>query len=152
MVTTLETIEIQPKLKIPTISIPSDDCVVHTGQIIEDGEDGKPVIVYEGNPYYLHKGEHVECSPVTSVGEYIAISRLTGVDGTEGMGERLWDVCVALAQTILGWNWTDNASQPLEQPFQNPKVFTNLSNEELLWLLMASKRPAQETGDERKNA
>ena len=151
MLDTLDIKETKPKLKIPAVSIPSDDCVVHVGQVIKDGEDGKPIITYEGDPYYLHKGEHVECSPVTSVGEYIAISKLTTIDESGEMGDRLWDICVALSQTIIDWDWTDLAGEPMDPPRNNPRVFMNLSNEELMYLLMVGKRPAVETGDERKN-
>ena len=57
------------KPKIPTVKVPSDECAISIGQIIEDGE-----IVEPGTPHYVHIGEWVEIMPVMAVKEVMQLS------------------------------------------------------------------------------
>ena len=50
------------KWKILPVRIESDDCEVHGGRVIEDGEIKDP-----GTAYKVHKGEWVELLPCRSL-------------------------------------------------------------------------------------
>ena len=132
------------KPKIPTVKVPSDECSISIGQIIEDGE-----IVEPGTPHYVHIGEWVEIMPVMAVKEVMQLSRLQrGSDDPSGLGESLSQLCKELSKRIIAWNWTDLVGELMEQPYNRPDVIEELSSDELLWLVNASG--VQERSDTRK--
>ena len=132
------------KPKIPTVKVPSDECAISIGQIIEDGE-----ITEAGTPHYVHIGEWVEIMPVMAVKEVMQLSRLQrGSDDPSGLGESLSQLCKELSKRIIAWNWTDLVGQPMEQPYNRPDVLEELASDELLWLVNASG--VQEGADARK--
>ena len=64
----------------------ADDCAIHIGQIIEDGE-----VTDTGTPHYIHEGEWVEILPVMTVREVMQISRLQNSTGDSStLGENLF--------------------------------------------------------------
>tara|TARA_Y100000310_G_C20407687_1_gene680430 strand:+ start:124 stop:633 length:510 start_codon:yes stop_codon:yes gene_type:complete len=135
-----------PESKIPLITIPSDDCVVRTGQVIKDGE-----IIDEGQAYHVHKGESIQIIPVMTVGELIALGRLqsatVGEGAAEALGTQMGNLCLELSQRIISWNWTDLMGQPMAQPYQRPDILGSLTNDELLYLVVAAQ--GRETPEER---
>jgi hypothetical protein len=134
---------IDKKRKIPLLTVPSDDCVIHVGRVVRDGE-----LVHPGTAYHVHQGEWIKITPVTTVGQFVATSKMLVA---ETSGEGLMDLCMVLSQVLVEWNWTDNDGEPLEQPYRNPRAIMGLSDEEMLWLMMAVRTPAQEPAEERKN-
>ena len=144
-----------PRLKVPLEWIPSDDCVVHVGQVI-DMESDEPKIVEQGTPYHIHQGEEVGLLPASSLSQYVKLIRLIDViQGipTEQMGksegkaldlmirklggdlEKALDgLCAALADHIGDWTWTDMQSYPLDKPYKNPEVIKALTTDEVLYL------------------
>ena len=40
-----------------------------------------------------------------------------------------------MSRIIIAWNWTDEDSEPLPQPKDNPAVFEELMLDELMWLV-----------------
>ena len=132
------------KPKIPATKVPSDECFISIGQVIEDGE-----IVDPGKPHYVHQGEWVEILPVMTVKEVMQISKLqnAGEDGFR-LGENLTALCGELARRVIRWNWTGLMGEKLEQPYGRPDVLEQLSSEELMWLMTATG--TQESPDERK--
>jgi len=132
------------KPKIPTVKVPSDECFLSIGQVIEDG-----VVVDPGIPHYVHKGEWVEILPVMTVKEVMQISRLQNAsEEGNNLGENLTQLCAELSRRVIAWNWTGLMGETLEQPYQRPDVLEGLSSEELMWLMTASG--TQESSDERK--
>ena len=132
------------KPKIPTVKVPSDECAISIGQIIEDGE-----ITEAGTPHYVHIGEWVEIMPVMAVKEVMQLSRLQrGSDDPSGLGESLSQLCKELSKRTIAWNWTDLVGELMEQPYNRPDVIEELSSDELLWLVNASG--VQEGADARK--
>ena len=132
------------KPKIPAVKIPSDDCAINVGQVIEDGE-----VVTPGTPYCVHQGEWVEILPVITVAEVMNISRLQNAAAdTTGLDQSLHDLCKELAKRLIAWNWTDLMGEPLEQPFNRPDILEGLSSEELMWLMSATN--TKESADARK--
>lgn len=129
--------EAPPKLKIPPRIVLSDDCTVYVDREITDG-----VITNQGTPYKVHEGEWVEINPARSMAEMMAMSDIQG----EGAFDEL---CVRLSERLFSWTWTNNASEPMAQPYKNPAVLKQITDDELMWLLAASK--GQETSTERKN-
>ena len=126
----------KPKSKLPTIQIPSDDCIVSIGQVVEDGE-----IKDEGTPYYVHEGEWIEVIPVMTVREVLQLSKLqAGMSGDNNIGDNLGMLCVELSKRIMAWNWTDMMGEPLAQPYKNPEVLEEVTSEELLWLVSATSQ------------
>lgn len=123
--------------------IPSDDCVV----------------TINGTEYHPHEGEWVEVLAGMTVREYQALSRLVdyGMQLLAAQGEpdeqqqvmRLTDqqmdeLCVALADRVLDWNWTDLRGRPLPKPDGTPEPLRRLQAQELRWLSTATQgeRPA----------
>ena len=49
---------------------------------------------------------------------------------------------------VVDWNWTGIDGEPMPKPYKNPKVFKDLQNEELIWLVSAT---VGETPSEQKN-
>ena len=132
------------KPKIPTVKVPSDECAISIGQVIEDGE-----IVEPGTPHYVHIGEWVEIMPVMAVKEVMQLSRLQrGNDDPNGLGDSLSQLCQELCKRIISWNWTDLVGEVMAQPYNRPDVLEELSSDELLWLVNASG--VQEGADARK--
>ena len=132
------------KPKIPTVKVPSDECAINIGQVIEDGEVGEA-----GTPHYVHIGEWVEIMPVMAVKEVRQLSRLQrGSDDPSGLGESLSQLCKELSKRIISWNWTDLVGEVMAQPYNRPDVLEELSSDELLWLVNASG--VQEGADARK--
>ena len=39
-----------------------------------------------------------------------------------------------LAQVVLAWNWVDNQANPLPQPFENPDIFHELLDNEMVFI------------------
>ncbi len=147
-------------LKIPAEKIPSDDCVVHVGRIIE-GNQIKSI----GTPYHVHKGEWIEVLPVRSMASYVELQKLissfqsASKEDVEketdlnavlqtvervvvNLDEALDRICQELGRRIKGWNWTDMESEP--QPPPSPEVFRELDEEELFYLVrvIQGERPA----------
>jgi len=132
------------KPKIPTVKVPSDECFLSIGQVIEDG-----VVTDPGTPHYVHKGEWVEILPVMTVKEVMQISKLQNAgDDAGGLGQNLSLLCIELSRRVIAWNWTGLMGEKLEQPYQRPDVLEGLSSEELMWLMTATG--SQESPDERK--
>ena len=142
--------ETKSKWKIPPVRIESDDCEVHVGRVIEDGE-----ITEEGNAYHVHEGEWVELLPCRTLAEIMALDDLAKMarDSAavvmDGPGF-LRVLCQELSQRIVSWNWTGMDSMPLAQPHNAPTVLERLTDDELLWLLSAAQ--GGETSADRKNA
>ena len=92
-------------MKIPPKRVPSDDCLVYVGRVIEGDK-----ITNQGKGYAVHEGEWVETLPVATVAEAIAISRMLNVTikQVNKIAEGLDQICEGLAKRIIGWNWTDN--------------------------------------------
>lgn len=146
-----------PRRKIPAEWVPSDDCVVYRGRVIEEGN-----IIVQGTPHYIHQGEWVEVLPVGNMREFLAVSKLGAAFGdigrdmmgsamAAGLAEKaLDDICDVLAERVLSWTWTDNDFHPLSPPFRNRDVFRHtIGVEELLWLVGAIQG---ETKGQEKNA
>ena len=131
--------------KIPPQRIPSDDCTVYIGRVIEDGE-----ITEEGTPYKVHEGEYVELFPVQSLSELIALSDIMAVTRDPEAFGAMRQLCRSLSERVVSWDWTGNDGQPLAQPHNNPEVLESLTNDELMWLFSAVK--GKETEADRKNA
>lgn len=133
-------------MKIPPRRVPSDDCTVCIGREIKDGQ-----IVNAGTPYRVHEGEWVEVLPIVSVRRWLSLRHM--MDGTASDGaslEKALDaLCHELSERVMAWNWTDMSGQPLPQPYRNEAVFRDLSDDEILWLALASQG---ESPGERKNA
>jgi len=143
--------------KVPAVTIPSDDCIVHVGMVVEDGK-----IVEEGESYAVHQGETVTLIPNPNVREYLALQRLSAAlangvpDGDAGReAERaLDDLCDLLARRIVSWTWTDEYGDPWPQPKRNPAVLKELDSEELFYLVSAAKgeAPGQRKNGSRPSA
>jgi hypothetical protein len=132
------------KFKIPPQKIDSSDCVVHIGQRIEDGE-----IVDQGEPHKVHVGEWIKVIPIMSMKESISLIGISQMTDDIVKAERsLTEMCISLSKRVVDWNWTGLDSEPLDKPYQNPEVFENLNNEEIIWLVNAS---LGETPSEQKN-
>ena len=154
--------------RLPTIRVPSDDCAIMMGQVIEDGK-----VVEEGEAYYVHTGEWVELIPVHSIKEQLALTSIMGAadylnEGTEddtpeqakakadafmvfrqSQNASMTALSEELAKRVIRWSWTDALTgEPLPQPHKRPDVIQGLYDEEFLWLLTASKG---ESSSERKN-
>ncbi len=134
--------------KIPTIAYPSDDCLVYVGREVENGE-----VVAEGVGYSVHKGETVHIIPMQSVGEITARATLLFQSQDADDGPRSTEVferlCARVSKRIVSWDWTDMMGNPYEQPYGNPEVVKDLTNDELVWLIQRTTN--QETPEERKN-
>lgn len=132
------------KPKIPTSRIPSDECAINIGQIVEDGE-----IIDPGIPHYIHLGESVEIIPIVTVKEVVYLSRLQqGVNDSANFGDSLDRLCQELSKRIVAWDWTDLMGEVMEQPYNRPDVLAALTSDELLWLVGATN--GQESDDTRK--
>ena len=137
--------------KIPPRRVDSSDCVVYVGRVVKDGKITEP-----GTPYKVHEGEWVEVLPVPTMQDYLVVGSLFGTDGNASpteqlvaMGKALDNVCLQLSTRLTAWNWTDMQGLPLPQPHGNPAVLKSLTNDELVWLLLAARG---ESPAERKNA
>ena len=89
--------------KIPANRVPSDECSINIGRVVEDGE-----ITDEGVSHFVHQGEWGEVLPVATVREVMQLSKLqqgTNIDGQ--LGENLGRLCDELSRRIIAWNWTD---------------------------------------------
>ncbi len=129
--------------KIPARRVSSDDCAVHVGRKIEGKKITDPGIEYK-----VHEGEWVDVIPMAAVRQYLAIRDLQS--GKEAQMEGGLDkLCIQLAERVTAWNWKDNEGAALPQPYHNPAVLQQLTEDELLWLFTAV---LGETLGERKNA
>ena len=148
--TSIDTTE--PKPKVPWNTIPSDDCVIHPSQIIQDGQ-----VVHEGEAIYPHVGESVAVLAVTTVGEFITVSKLIGLaDENEdvqatavALGGHFEKLCLSLSKRIVQWTWTDMMGQPMGQPYNRPDILAGVSAEEIVYLAGLSGQP--QTEEMRKN-
>lgn len=130
--------------KIKPRKIDSSDCVVYIGQVIE-GEK----IVDKGEAIPMHENEWVEIIPVMTMKESFALMKIANITDTSSDADKsLEEVCVALSNRVVDWNWTGIDGEELEKPYKNSNVFKNLYNEELIWLITTS---TGETKTERKN-
>ena len=129
--------------KIPTRRVKSDDCVIHIGRQV-DVEKG--IITDMGEAYYIHKNEWVEVIPLCSVQQFIAWNKLrTGaVSDSVNLEKAMNALCHELSNKIVKWNWTDNEGRKLPQPYKNPEVLIDLTEEELLWLSTSLTETAQQ--------
>lgn len=128
----------ETKWKIPPVKVLSDDCAIYVDRVIEDGE-----ITEQGTPHKVHEGEWIEVLQVRTLGE---IAALTEMSGSEGISLR--SVCTEVAKRVVAWNWTGLDSEPLAQPYRNPDVLMDLTDDELAWVIGAAK--GQETSADRK--
>ena len=138
-------------LKVPTKKVLSDDCAVNIGRRVQGGQ-----IVNPGEPHYIHKGEWVEVIQLGSIAQYMSLSGLlqsgSGTISPEELAqiETSFTLLVKqLSKRVIEWNWTDLTGDPLPQPYKNEEVLKSLTEDELLWLLVAI---SGETKGERKNA
>lgn len=137
-------------LKIPLRRVMADDCAIVLGRVILDGQITKP-----GTPYYVHQGEWVDFMPVQSVEDMVMAIRTLSIakDGGEEtpimIADRISAWCDRLAHSVIMWNWTGLAGEPLPQPYGRPDVLMGLSNDELIWII--NQAQAMETPVERKN-
>ena len=121
------------KSKIPTKIVPSDDCVVHIGRQIEGN-----TIVDQGQEIRPHMGEWVKVQPVVNLRQYIAINKLTKgafSEDPDSLESGLNELCRHLANRLIEWNWTDDRYEPLPQPYKNPDVLYDLTEDELIYLV-----------------
>ena len=135
----------EKKFKIPPKKIDSSDCVVHFGQHIQDGK-----VVDKGEPFAIHENEWVKIIPVTTMGESLALMNITAIDTETGANaqESFGVLCDSLSKRVVDWNWTGIDGELMPKPYKNPKVFKDLQNEELIWLVSAT---VGETPSEQKN-
>ena len=133
--------------KLPARRITSDDCAIY---IDREVDVDKKEIINKGTPYYVHKGEWLDILPLVSVRQFIAWNKLTqAFSGDINVMEAgLNELCIQLSNRIIQWNWTDNEGYALPQPYKNPEVLKELSDDEILWLASAMV----ETPGQRKNA
>lgn len=149
----------KPRLKIPPVRIPSDDCLVYEGRIYNTTGVDK-----EGTPYPVHEKEWVEIIRVGSIGQYLnltslAISGMSLQDTERELADKIGDVKAItdsvnmlyeeIASRVVDWNWTDLTGEPLPNPYKRPDIIRSLSSDEVLWLRSAIQG---ETPAERKNA
>tara|TARA_Y100000310_G_scaffold330185_1_gene401419 strand:+ start:1283 stop:1804 length:522 start_codon:yes stop_codon:yes gene_type:complete len=135
--------------KIEPVTVPSDNCVVMTGQVIKDGK-----VAHPGTPHHIHEGETVTLLPVSSVKERLAITRIAAVGDSEDPLETyqaygaMDDLAIALSQRVLEWTWTDMFGHPMPQPHNEPEVIRALQDEELIWLMSATVETEEDRGNE----
>ena len=144
-----------PNTKTKPIKIDCSDCLVHEGQVIEDGE-----ITVKGTETFPHKGESVWITPVVTVGEQVIASHFVKFAKTIGKEQEeeqllnmigdMADLTFALSVRVLAWDWTGEDFAPLAKPWGNHGVFATLTNEELFFLFQRVINP--ESAVERKNA
>ena len=116
----------QRRSKIPSRRIPSDDCVVHIGQALD--EDGE--VIEEGEEIAVHIGEWVELIPLTSVNALLTLQELAA----EGTKTALQEVSRIMAEKITAWNWTGLEYEELPNPPSTEDIMT-LSDDEWLYLM-----------------
>lgn len=123
------------KLKITPIRILSDGCKVMQGRVIEDG-----AIKEAGNAVSMHEGEWVEIIPVMTLREMLSLQRLQkSIAANES--KDFTALCVELSKRVVAWNWTDNASDPLPEPYGKPEVIEGLYVDEIVWLIQQMGEP-----------
>ena len=136
------------KAKVPSAKVLSDDCAVRLGMVIEGGE-----IVDEGTSIFPHVGEWVEILTVTTIGEWISVSKLAGMadeeDSAKLMGAHFENLCRSLSKRVISWNWTDMVGDVMEQPHKRPDVLAMLTAEEVIYLAGLSQ--SQDSPEMRKN-
>ena len=129
-------------VKVPTEKILSDDCIVHLGMVIEDGE-----VTNQGEEMFPHQGEWVEILTVGNIGEVIAVSKLQGLadrpteESLIALGHHFEGLCHSLSQRVISWNWTSMLGLPMEQPMNRPDVLAGLTGEELVYLATLTASP-----------
>lgn len=109
-----------PKYKIPPRRVPSDDYSV----------------ALDGTMFFPHEGEWIEIQPLQNLGRLMRLSDAWGrLSDREGNPTQAFeDICTELSQVIVGWNWTDNAGQPMPQPHNRPDVIKAVDSMELVYL------------------
>jgi len=145
------------RFKIPPCWIPSDDCEVHVGRVI-DVDAGE--IIDPGTAYAVHAGEGIWAIPATRMaawaafGDLVSTMQSMGADDQNTMATlglistRLDEITTSLSRSIVSWTWTDDERKPLPQPYKNVAVFAALDFEEIAYLLSALQG---ETRGARKN-
>ncbi len=124
--------EKERKFKVSPVRLASDDCLVYTDRVIENGK-----ITNQGTPHQLHKSEWIEIIPIGTVQEFIGISGLAPTADTATQGRSFEMLCKGIAARIVNWNWTDNESEPLPCPYKQPEVIKSLSSDEVFYLFIA---------------
>ena len=131
-------------MKIPPKRVPSDDCVVHIGRVIEDDK-----IVSNGTPYNIHEGEWVDVIPVLTMRQYIEVNKLATAlpeANPKDLEAALNKICHDVANRLVAWNWTGMKKEKLPPPSE--EVLRDLTEEELLYLVTVCQG---ESPGERKN-
>ncbi len=139
--------------KLPLREVDSSDCEVSLGREIKDGK-----VTNEGTPYRIHEGEKVWVLPVNNLRESLALAHFGAFDNEGSDDDRresmlalersLDDICSQLSKRVVKWDWTDMMGEPLPQPYRNPQVFHDLTEDEILWLVATARG---ESPGERKN-
>lgn len=128
--------------------IPSDDCVVTVDGEVFHPHEGETVTMYAG----MTIGEQRAGIELQRLGVILASAegdpdeRLAAAEAT---GTMLRMICEGLADRVVAWTWTDKRGRPLPQPDGTPEAFERLDDDELRWLMNASRG---ETAAQRKNA
>ena len=81
------------KFKIPTLKIDSSDCVIHIGQVIENGE-----ITKTGEPHKIHENEWVEVLPVLTIEETLALGIFRTSRVETELGKAMESICKSLSE------------------------------------------------------
>jgi len=128
--------ESAPKLKIPAIRIPLDECLAP----VVDAAGAKTMTV-------VHPGEWIDVLPVLSVGQARRLVGLIGTNDDKAFAQEL-------SAIIVAWEMSDVLGVAFRPPWQDPTaimdMFDRLSTEEQAWIvrrLLNRESPA-----ERKNA
>lgn len=120
--------------KPQAIRVPSDDCLVEVA----------------GEQFAVHEGEWVEVLPIMKARDMQALNALGSVgdrmavaqgDPTEALqiseilDSAFADVAELLAERVRAWSWTDMDGVPLPQPKGDPEVITQLTTDEMFYLV-----------------
>jgi len=132
------------KSKIPLKTVPSDDCVVRIGRVIEGGK-----IVDQGQEIHIHENEWVKIQPIVNLRQFIALNKITqsALGNSNNLEEGLNELCDQLSKRVVEWNWTDNEFNPLPQPHNNPSVLYDLTEDELIYLVSTLTETKEQQGN-----
>ena len=134
----------ETKSKIPTKTVPSDDCVIHVGRVIEGDQITDP-----GQEIHIHKGEWVTVQPIVSLRQFIALNKISqsALGNSDSLEEGLDELCIQLSKRIIEWSWTDNNFKPLPQPHNKPEVLYYLTEDELIYLVSTLTETKEQQGN-----
>lgn len=93
-------------------------------------------LVIDGKEYHPHAGEYVDYVRGIPWGFLSVLRGSMEVDASDAKAVLTeWSRIVSvLPSCIIGWTWTDVQGLPLPAPYQNPRAFDLLSEDELVWL------------------